>query len=66
MISQNSLFNNYVQNSTSQAYDDGVNNVWYAPLVFIGNFWSNLGLNLTYEIAGSAGAVDFYPLSTPI
>ena len=46
---------------TSQAFDDGANNVWYDTSINEGNYWSNLGMNSTYEIDGSAGSVDFYP-----
>jgi len=47
------------------AYDDGVGNIWYNSDLFKGNYWSNLGLNPTYEIDSLAESVDLYPLSSP-
>lgn len=65
-IFHNSLFNNFITNSTSQAYDECVGNIWYNPYIFEGNYWSNLGLSSTYAIDGSAGSIDLYPLSSPL
>ena len=64
-IFHNSFLDNNI-GSISQASDSGVNNTWYSLLLLEGNYWSNLGLNSTYEIAGDAGSVDLYPLSSPI
>lgn len=63
-IFHNTFLDNNI-GSISQASDSGVNNIWYSVLLLEGNYWSNLGLNSTYEIAGDAGSVDLYPLSSP-
>jgi len=57
-----------------QAIDDGTNNSWNSTDGY-GNFWSDwttpdvappFGIvDTPYGIAGSAGAEDFYPLTTP-
>jgi hypothetical protein len=65
VVFRNSFFHNYLHNTTSQGYDEGYGNVWYEPVVFKGNFWSNLGSNITYEIDGTAESVDLFPLSDP-
>jgi len=52
-------------NGTSQCLDNGVNNTWYNPLINSGNYWSDLGSNVTYFIAGTAMKYDLYPLSYP-
>ncbi|NPD88842.1 MAG: hypothetical protein HGN29_08955 [Asgard group archaeon] len=66
IIYHNSMFDNFIINSTSQAFDECYGNLWNNPSLFQGNYWSNLGLNTTYEIDGSAGSVDLYPLSSPL
>ncbi|MHA1955261.1 MAG: right-handed parallel beta-helix repeat-containing protein [Candidatus Heimdallarchaeaceae archaeon] len=65
-IFHNSFFDNFITNSSSQAYDEGDGNIWYNSYILEGNYWSNLGLNITYVIDGSAGAEDLYPLSSPL
>ena len=63
VIYHNSFLNNNFKNSEeSQCRDNGINNIWYNEYINEGNYWSDLGMNLTYEIDGSAGSVDFYPL----
>ena len=57
------LSNNLVSENPLQAYDAGVSNTWYDVDNLIGNYWSNLGTNTTYEISGSAESRDIYPLS---
>jgi len=60
-----------------QAYDDGTNNWWNtsgSPHGY-GNYWSDLTtpdttpangiVDSPYAIDGSAGAKDYYPLTTP-
>lgn len=46
-----------------QAYDSGSSNNWYDSENEVGNFWSNLGLNSTYEIDGTANSIDAFPES---
>jgi len=68
-IYSNNFFNNTGYESHdpySQGLDDGYDNMWYNPSFLLGNFWNDLGFNSTYEIAGSAGSIDFYPLSSPV
>ncbi|MHA2256137.1 MAG: hypothetical protein ACXAAM_08700 [Candidatus Heimdallarchaeaceae archaeon] len=64
-IFHNSFLENLDAGSTSQASDNGSGNMWYSPLIFEGNYWSNLGSNSTYLIDGTAGSIDLYPLSVP-
>ena len=57
-----------------QASDDGTNNRWNSSSGF-GNYWSDWTtpdvvppygiVDAPYDIAGSAGAKDYYPLTTP-
>jgi len=59
-----------------QAYDDGTNNWWNtsgSPHGY-GNYWSDLTtpdanfngvVDWSYNLTGSAGAKDYYPLTTP-
>ena len=57
-----------------QAYDDGLNNWWNSTDGY-GNYWSDWTapdvvppygiVDVPYDIAGSAGAKDYYPLTTP-
>jgi len=57
--------NSFIDNKLgyfSQAYDAGAANDWFNGIKKEGNYWSNLGENETYEIAGPAGSIDFYPL----
>jgi hypothetical protein len=54
------------QDSSSQAKDDGENNLWYDISVNEGNYWSNSKRRKDYSIDGSAGSVDPFPLSSPI
>ena len=56
-----------------QAYDDGTNNWWNSTDGY-GNWWSDWTkpdyvppygiVDLPYNISGSAGAKDYYPLTT--
>ena len=47
---------------TSQAYDEGENNIWYDSTINEGNYWSDYTGFGSYSIDGSAGSVDPYPL----
>ena len=69
LVLPNNFFNNTGYESHdpySQGLDDGYDNMWYNPSFLLGNFWNDLGFNSTYEIAGSAGSIDFYSLSSPV
>ncbi|MFX0053171.1 MAG: nitrous oxide reductase family maturation protein NosD [Candidatus Hermodarchaeota archaeon] len=62
------LHNNFITNgqNTSQACDNGTNNQWYDETVLEGNHWSDYTGTGNYSIAGSAGAMDPYPLLSPL
>jgi len=64
----NSIYhNNFIdnnENGTSQAFDDGLDNIWYNTLISEGNYWSDW-LSGDYHINGSADATDPYPLDNP-
>ena len=67
--SQNNIMhhNNFEDNNlggTSQALDDGTNNIWYDDTVEEGNFWSDWSGSGPYSIDGTAGSVDPHPLSS--
>ncbi|MCG3224321.1 MAG: right-handed parallel beta-helix repeat-containing protein, partial [Candidatus Heimdallarchaeota archaeon] len=62
-ILHHNIFVDNNQIGGSQAYDSGNNNTWYDVELLEGNYWSDLGTNCTYEIAGQAEAVDQYPLN---
>ena len=64
-IYHNTFLDNYL-GSFSQALDDGYNCTWYSLSLLSGNYWSNIGVNTTYEIAGTAGSIDLYPLANPL
>ena len=61
----NSFINNNLENS-SQASDDGKNNVWYDEYILEGNYWSGWNSTLPYIIEGNANKTDPYPLIEPI
>ncbi|MFW9917670.1 MAG: nitrous oxide reductase family maturation protein NosD [Candidatus Thorarchaeota archaeon] len=54
------LFNN---NGETQASDDGSHNLWYDPTGPEGNYWSDYSGSGAYQIDGSAGANDSFPLA---
>ena len=61
--------NTFVDNnlvSSSQASDDGEENLWYDDTKNEGNFWSDLKRKNKYSIDGSAEKYDLYPLDSPI
>ncbi|OLS32242.1 MAG: hypothetical protein HeimAB125_10850 [Candidatus Heimdallarchaeota archaeon AB_125] len=64
------IFHNaFIENNIlgiSQAFDNGYKNMWFNSILLEGNYWDNLGLNVTYEIDGTAGSIDLYPLSSSI
>jgi len=48
-----------------QAYDSGMSNWWNSTDGY-GNYWSDWqSPSLPYDISGTAGAKDCYPLATP-
>ena len=58
--------NAFVDNNlggTSQADDDGTNNIWFDTLALEGNWWSDYMGTGNYSIDGSASSVDSYPLN---
>jgi len=68
----NSIYqNSFVNNSMGDAIDDGTQNSWDNGI--LGNYWENYSIiypdasndgliwNVSYEINGSAGALDRYP-----
>ncbi|MBY8999575.1 MAG: right-handed parallel beta-helix repeat-containing protein [Candidatus Heimdallarchaeota archaeon] len=65
----NSVFlNNFIENGfsdNSQAVDKG-NNTWHDEVKQIGNYWSDLGKRMTYQIYGEGYSEDLYPLNEPI
>ena len=48
---------------TSQANDDGSNNIWYDDVTSEGNYW-NEWVSGSYSIDGTASSVDPYPLGS--
>ncbi|MBY9002249.1 MAG: right-handed parallel beta-helix repeat-containing protein, partial [Candidatus Heimdallarchaeota archaeon] len=50
----------------TQCCDDGTDNYWYNSTLSEGNYWNDIGNYTVYEINGSAGSIDLYPLSSPI
>ncbi|MCG3219849.1 MAG: right-handed parallel beta-helix repeat-containing protein, partial [Candidatus Heimdallarchaeota archaeon] len=63
IVHHNNFEDNY-PTGTSQAKDDGTNNVWYDDSVDEGNFWSDWSGSGSYAIDGTAGSVDLYPFSS--
>ncbi|MHA1224301.1 MAG: right-handed parallel beta-helix repeat-containing protein [Candidatus Heimdallarchaeaceae archaeon] len=65
-VTNSSLYNNsfYLSNlnGTSQAYDSGINNVWYNSTELIGNLWSDWNGTGSYSIDGTALSLDLYPI----
>ena len=66
----NTIFNNCFYDNKGytdlQGFDEGFDNTWFNPVRLTGNYWNDLGSNSTYIIAGPAGSVDLYPLSSPL
>ena len=60
------LNNNLAEIVNSQCNDNCFSNEWYDKIIMEGNYWSDLGENIFYEIDGDANAVDLYPLLEPI
>ena len=61
--------NDFIDNNVgggTQAIDNGNSNSWYNLVTTSGNFWSDLGINSTYIIDGTAGSIDLHPLANPI
>ena len=56
------LVNNYLgSTSGSNAYDEGIGNVWDNPYSQEGNWWSDYSGSGYYYIAGPAGSIDHHP-----
>ncbi|MCG3222748.1 MAG: hypothetical protein H7641_15320 [Candidatus Heimdallarchaeota archaeon] len=49
---------------SSQAKDDGNENIWYEVQTSQGNYWEDWGGTGIYEIDGLGGNDDLYPLNT--
>ncbi|UCG04186.1 MAG: right-handed parallel beta-helix repeat-containing protein [Candidatus Heimdallarchaeota archaeon] len=64
LICLNSFINNNFD-GTSQASDNGTSNYWYDSDLAQGNYWSDWNGTGSYAIAGTANAIDIYPLSEP-
>ncbi|MFX1365806.1 MAG: nitrous oxide reductase family maturation protein NosD [Promethearchaeota archaeon] len=65
LVYHNSFVNNNPKGD-SQAKDGGNNNRWYNESLKEGNYWSDWGGLLPYDIDGSTNAIDMYPLETPL
>ncbi|NHJ41469.1 MAG: hypothetical protein FK731_15675 [Asgard group archaeon] len=64
IIHHNSFIDNN-QGGSSQAEDDGTNNIWYNDALSEGNYWSDwIGVGV-YEIDGTVNSHDPYPLVNP-
>jgi hypothetical protein len=62
----NTIYNNSIgSNTESNAQDDGFNNQWDDG-VSIGNLWGDFHTTPPYNIPGTAGSVDRYPLADTI
>ncbi len=59
-LHHNSLLKN--NNGTIQAYDNGINNQWFDGSTNEGNYWLDYTGTGAYQLAGTAGATDPYPL----
>ncbi len=64
-VFQNDFIDNNIGGG-SQALDNGISNFWYYPVDSKGNYWSDIGLNPTYSINGTAGSVDIFPEPDPL
>ncbi len=65
VIYHNSFVDNYNE-SYSQAFDEGLNNIWYNVTIEEGNYWSDYSGSVNYLIDGSVNSIDPYPLSDTI
>lgn len=73
----NTIYHNDLLNNTQNGWDEGNNNVWYNSTLSEGNHWSNYDepsegawdnnsngiVDDPYDIPGSAGAQDLFPLT---
>ena len=64
-IFHNNFFDNNLAGD-SQCYNEDTESKWYNMVLSEGNYWNDLGSNLTYSIDGPAGSVDLYPLANPV
>ena len=61
---QNQIYYNVIsQCSSTNAYDDGTQNVWDDGTV-LGNYWDDYDFVSPYNISGGAGSQDRYPQSS--
>lgn len=58
-------FQRNISSSLSQAYDDGLTNLWYEFSSLEGNYWSDWDESGGYSIYGDANSIDSYPLRKP-
>ncbi len=60
--------NTFTENggTSSQAYDEGTNNIWYDTITLEGNYWSDWSELGNYTIDGAARSNDTYPLEEPL
>ncbi len=63
-VIHHNVFQDNYPGGTSQAYDVGINNIWYDTSTNKGNFWSDWSGSGSYPIDGTAGSEDPYPLSS--
>ena len=61
IIHHNRFTNNFLS-GTSQASDNGENNIWFEQDTKEGNYWSGWNKKKSYQIDGSAQSQDPYPL----
>ena len=57
---------NNVNNSLSQALDNGYFNIWYNMKTSHGNYWSDLDESNTYYLDGLSESTDLFPKDKPI
>jgi len=64
IIHHNTFINNnvYYSDGSSQAKDDGYDNIWYDQEMLEGNYWSDYQGGGNYSIDGLANSLDLYPL----
>lgn len=60
--------NTFTENggTSSQAYDEGTNNIWYDTITLEGNYWDDWSEVGNYTIDGVARSNDTYPLGEPL
>ena len=61
IVHHNSFIDNNLE-GTSQAYDEGINNIWYDNITEQGNYWTDWSGSGNYSIDGPSSSVDPYCL----